>query len=258
MRATTESVRVAVGKLDSLLSQTGELAITHTRIEQRLEEMRALRQDLDGWRREWRNYRAPRADLRDLVASTGGMLSGDLEGLLRFVERAEQHTQAVLGRVESLTAQFRQDTAQLGLVTRAIEDEVMGVRLLPVATIFGPFERMVRDLTRDTGKEARLILEGGDTEIDRHILEQLRDPIMHMLRNAIDHGIESAGVRRALGKPPVGTIRVTAAQRGGIIEIDLRDDGAGLIRPASAPAPSRRASWRRSRRRSWTMSPPPN
>ena len=227
-RPAAESVRVAVEKLDGLLSQTGELAITQTRIEQRLHEIRGLRDDLAGWRREWRQERLRRADVRRLAAIGDTALAQELESLLQFVERAEQQTQAVLGRVEALTAQFRQDSAQLGLVSRRIEDEVLGVRLLPVTTIFGSFERMVRDLTRETGKEARLVLGGADTEVDRKILEQLRDPLMHMLRNAVDHGIERPDERQARGKPRQGTIQVRAAQRGGVVEIDVRDDGVGL------------------------------
>ncbi|MCX6020811.1 MAG: response regulator, partial [Chloroflexi bacterium] len=111
---------------------------------------------------------------------------------------------------------------------RAMEDAVISVRLAPVANLFSPYERMVRDLTREMGKEVRLVQEGGDTEIDRKILENLRDPLMHMLRNAMDHGIERPEERIARGKPRQGAIRLTAAQRGNMIEIELEDDGAGL------------------------------
>jgi two-component system chemotaxis sensor kinase CheA len=102
------------------------------------------------------------------------------------------------------------------------------VRLLSVATIFGPFERMVRDLARVQGKEIHLVLEGSAVEIDRKILEQLRDPLMHLVRNAVDHGIERPNERAARGKPHAGTIRLTALQRGNAVEIAVEDDGAGL------------------------------
>lgn len=232
---TSESVRVAVVKLDALLSQAGELSVTQLRIEQRLRQVRELRQDVAQWRREWRGSRGLRAGVRRAAgqpagteAQTGGTLRRELDGLLRFVERAERRTQTVLDQIEALAVELRHDTAQLGLVTRAIGDAVMGVRLLPVATIFAPFERMVRDLTRESGKEAQLVLTGGETEIDRKILEQLRDPLVHMLRNAADHGIELPERRAALGKPPAGTIRLAATQRGSTVEIELTDDGAGI------------------------------
>jgi two-component system chemotaxis sensor kinase CheA len=114
------------------------------------------------------------------------------------------------------------------LVGRAIEDDVMSVRLMPAGSIFGPFERMVRDLTRQNGKDVHLVLEGGETEVDRKIVEQIRDPLMHMLRNAVDHGIEPAETREDKGKPRTGTIRVAASQRGSAVEIEVSDDGVGL------------------------------
>src|SRR5262249_45355379 len=108
---------------------------------------------------------------------------------------------------------------------------VMSVRLVPAGSIFGPFERMIRDLTRQNGKDVHLVLEGGETEVDRKIVEQIRDPLMHMLRNAVDHGIEPAELREAQGKPGAGTIRVAASQRGSIVEIEVSDDGVGLDPP---------------------------
>ena len=110
---------------------------------------------------------------------------------------------------------LRDDLAGLGLVAQSIEGEVMAVRLMPVSTIFAPFERMVRDLARAQSKDIRLVIEGAETEIDRKILEQLRDPLMHMLRNAIDHGIETPAKRQAQGKPQLGTLRLSAIQRSG-------------------------------------------
>jgi len=229
-RATAESVRVAVAKLDALLAQAGELTVTHIRVEQRLSDLRELRQDLYTWEREWRAARSLRSGLRGALGAerANGAAGRELEALLRFTEHAEQRTRAVLQHVDEIVMQLRQDTAHLGLVSNEIEDEVMSVRLLPVATIVGPFERLVRDLTRQQGKDAQLLVIGGDTEIDRKILEQLRDPLMHMLRNSVDHGIEPPEERAAAGKPRAGTIRLVAAQRGGMIEIELQDDGRGL------------------------------
>ncbi len=227
----SETVRVAVAKLDALLAQAGELAVTHTRIEQRLSELRALHEDFQNWRRAWRAVLGVRAAVRAALPTLGAANSRerhDLEALLRVLDQAEQHTQALGERVEDSFRQFRQDTAQLGLVSNEIGDVVMAVRLLPVATVFGPFERLVRDLARSTDKQVQLVLEGGDTEIDRKILDQLRDPLVHMLRNAVDHGLEAPADRLAQGKPAVGTIRLAAVQRGGAVEIELDDDGRGL------------------------------
>jgi two-component system, chemotaxis family, sensor kinase CheA len=222
-RAAVESVRVAVDKLDALLAQAGELAVTHLRVRQRQSELRALRDEADASRREWRNTRGLRASLR-----RGGHPSRQLEAMLHLVELAEQGSVVLLQHIDELSVQLGRDTAQLGVVTRAVEGEVMSVRLLPIATVSTLLERTLRDLIRSTGKEAQLIVDGADTEIDRKILEQVRDPLMHLLRNAVDHGIEQPEVRVASGKPRTGTVRLTAALRGGYVEIEMSDDGAGL------------------------------
>ena len=222
-RAATESVRVAVDKLDALLTQAGELAVTHLRVRQRQSELRSLRDEVDAARREWRNTRGLRASLR-----RAGRPSRQLEAMLHVVEQAEQSSVALLQRIDELSVQLGRDTAQLGLVTRAVESEVMAVRLLPIATVSTLLERTLRDLIRSTGKEVQLIVEGADTEIDRKILELVRDPLMHLLRNAVDHGIEPPDVRVASGKPRVGTARLGAALHGGFVEIEMSDDGAGL------------------------------
>jgi two-component system, chemotaxis family, sensor kinase CheA len=222
-RAAVESVRVAVDKLDALLAQAGELAVTHLRVRQRQSELRVLRDEADASRREWRNTRGLRASLR-----RGGHPSRQLEAMLHLVELAEQGSVVLLQHIDELSVQLGRDTAQLGVVTRAVEGEVMSVRLLPIATVSTLLERTLRDLIRSTGKEAQLIVDGADTEIDRKILEQVRDPLMHLLRNAVDHGIEQPEVRVASGKPRTGTVRLTAALRGGYVEIEMSDDGAGL------------------------------
>lgn len=221
--AAVESVRVAVDKLDALLAQAGELAVTHLRVRQRQVELRTLRDDFDVSRREWRNTRNLRAGLR-----RADRPSRQLDAVLNLVEQGEQRSIQLLQRIDDLSVQLARDSLQLGLVTRAVESEVMAVRLLPIATVSTLLERTLRDLIRSTGKEVQLIAEGADTEIDRKILEQVRDPLMHLLRNAVDHGIEQAQVRVAAGKPPIGTVRLSAALRGGSVEMKMSDDGAGL------------------------------
>lgn len=226
-----ESVRVAVTKLDALLAQAGELRVTHGRVTRRLGELRAVQQDLEAWRRAWRGSRTLRASLHRRSGeddTSAPAMAGDVQALLRFADGAEQRLQAVLQSVTVLAGQLRDDALTLGLITRSIEDEVMGMRLLPLTTIFGPLERLARDVARDTGKDARLTLHGGEMEIDRKILDGLRDPLMHMVRNAVDHGVETPAERQAQGKQGAGTIVLSAAGRGGAIEIVLEDDGAGL------------------------------
>src|SRR5437660_3163311 len=100
----------------------------------------------------------------------------------------------------------------------------------PVGPLFRQYTRTVRDLAKSHGKLAQLVIVGEDVEVDTSVVEHLKDPLLHMIRNAVDHGIESPAARRKKGKSPVGNITVRAAHQGGNIVIDVSDDGAGLDR----------------------------
>ncbi len=224
------SVRIQVNKLDALFAGSGELTVARIRIEQRLGELGTLRDDLVLRRRGGLAAARQRDAFRRQLAALPGSAA-----LLRDYDRIVHRARASEGRVAALgqalagvTARLRQDVAQLGGVAQELSDEIMAARLLPVATAFGPLERLVRDLAREQGKAIELVLRGGETEIDRKILERLRDPLMHMLRNAVDHGIEPAAARFAAGKGSGGRIALSVANRGGAIVITLDDDGSGL------------------------------
>jgi two-component system, chemotaxis family, sensor kinase CheA len=111
-----------------------------------------------------------------------------------------------------------------------LQSEVMSIRMVPVGPLFRQFVRSVRDLAKSHGKLARLEVIGGDVEVDTTVLEQLKDPLLHLLRNAVDHGLEKPAVRESQGKNPCGVIRLTAAHSGGNIIVKLQDDGAGFDR----------------------------
>ncbi|MFZ3275490.1 MAG: chemotaxis protein CheA [Candidatus Sulfotelmatobacter sp.] len=111
-----------------------------------------------------------------------------------------------------------------------LQNEVMSIRMVPVGPLFRQFVRSVRDLARSHGKMARLEVIGGDVEVDTTVLEQLKDPLLHLLRNAVDHGLETPTDREAQGKNPCGVIRLSAAHSGGNIIVKLQDDGAGFDR----------------------------
>ncbi len=111
-----------------------------------------------------------------------------------------------------------------------LQNEVMSIRMVPVGPLFRQFVRSVRDLAKSHGKLARLEVVGGDVEVDTTVLEQLKDPLLHLLRNAVDHGLEKPALRESQGKNACGLIRLTAAHRGGNILVTLQDDGAGFDR----------------------------
>ncbi len=111
-----------------------------------------------------------------------------------------------------------------------LQNEVMSIRMVPVGPLFRQLIRTVRDLAKSHGKLARLEVVGGDVEVDTTVLEQLKDPLLHLVRNAIDHGLETPAVRQSQGKNPCGVIRLTAAHSGGNIIVKMQDDGAGFDR----------------------------
>ena len=119
-------------------------------------------------------------------------------------------------------------TQQLNRITTELQGGVMKTRMQPIKNILAKFPRMVRELSISCGKSVCVEMEGEDTELDRTILEAIKDPLTHVLRNSIDHGIESPVVRRGLGKPSEGTIKFKAYQKDGQVNIDISDDGAGI------------------------------
>ena len=112
--------------------------------------------------------------------------------------------------------------------TRELKDSVMSMRAQPVGAVFQRMPRLVRELSTKTAKRVRLEMSGETTEVDRSIIERLGDPLTHIIRNAVDHGIESPADRLAAGKKEEGTIHLSAEHRGGRIVIEIRDDGAGI------------------------------
>ena len=113
-----------------------------------------------------------------------------------------------------------------------LRDDVLGIRMLPIGSLFGRFRRVVHDLSAELGKEAELVTEGEETELDKSVLDQLGDPLVHCLRNSLDHGVEPAAERVAKGKPPRATIRLTAEHTGSNVVIGIEDDGRGINRTA--------------------------
>lgn len=127
-------------------------------------------------------------------------------------------------------ARLREGLAQLDRITRELQDSVMRIRMLPIAAVFNRFPRMVRDLEHRLGKRVRLELHGESTEVDKTVLEKIGDPLVHLVRNAIDHGLETPEERVAAGKPETGTLRMDARHEGGNVVVEVVDDGAGLRR----------------------------
>lgn len=136
-------------------------------------------------------------------------------------------------RIERLAAEaglseFEEPLLQLGRISTEIQEIVTKLRMVPVAYVFDRFPRMVRDLCRNLGKEAELFIEGSETELDRTVIDEIGDPMIHLLRNALDHGIETPQERISKGKPRKGSITIAAFQEGNSVLIEVMDDGRGI------------------------------
>jgi len=169
-------------------------------------------------------------------AKTAGMTTRvDLEKIDRVVNMVGELViaQAMLGQVvrdlpEDIAGRLSQSLEEVVHHTRELKDSVMSMRAQPVKTVFQRMPRLVRELSTKTGKNVRLEMSGENTEIDKTIIERLSDPLTHVIRNSVDHGIESPADRVAAGKNEIGTIRLSASHRGGRIVIEVKDDGAGI------------------------------
>ena len=126
------------------------------------------------------------------------------------------------------SSKLRSSTQNLGRIASELQEGVMKIRMVPIGTIFNRFPRVVRDLSRDLGRKVNLVIEGEDTELDKTVVDDLLDPIMHCVRNSVDHGIETPDERVKFGKDETGTLTLRAANEGNMIVIDIIDDGEGI------------------------------
>ena len=185
----TTTLRVDAQKVDMLLNQVGELVVNRSEFIQTSMIFRDI--------------------LRDLT--TRGVLP-----------------KSELRRLRLLGFRLNESTQSLGRVANDLQSSVMRVRMLPIFQLFQRFPRVVRDQALKLGKKVELIIEGGETEIDKRVLEQMNDPIVQFLRNAIVHGIETPEDRKRAGKPESGTIRLSAYHAGDYVAIEIEDDGRGI------------------------------
>ncbi|MBQ3670957.1 MAG: chemotaxis protein CheA [Treponema sp.] len=131
-------------------------------------------------------------------------------------------------KFKDLNSKFHSSTQNLGRIAGELQEGVMKIRMVPISQIFDRFPRVVRDLQKDLGKKVTLLIEGEETELDKTVIDDLMDPIMHCVRNSVDHGIESPEKRKEAGKDETGTVLLKAANEGNMIIIDVVDDGGGI------------------------------
>jgi two-component system chemotaxis sensor kinase CheA len=152
-----------------------------------------------------------------------------LDGLLNLVgELVLARNQLVRGVMETGDTVLVRSAQRLGMITSELQEGIMKTRMQPIDHIWSKLPRVVRDLSNSLGKQVQLVMQGADTELDRSLLEAVKDPLTHLVRNAVDHGIQVPELRIAAGKPPEGTLTLRAFHEGGHVAVEVADDGAGL------------------------------
>jgi two-component system chemotaxis sensor kinase CheA len=226
-------VRIGRARLDALLRQGSELAVTRRRFAARREDLVAVQEHVLRVRAEWQaGARALRRFKRE------GPLPRDAahSELPKRFERMLTSTDEELGRlareVDRISGALREDSKALDRAAMPLEAQIHQLRLMPFARACEGLSRVVRDLSLAQQKQVDLQVLGGEIEVDRAIVEGLREPLLHLVRNAIDHGIEAPEARVAAGKPARATLRIAAVPAGDSVDISVTDDGRGLDLPA--------------------------
>jgi two-component system chemotaxis sensor kinase CheA len=188
-RMIKQSIRVDATKIDELMNQVGELVVSRSGFHQLHNEIRQLQLTLK---------KSQKLDGKEMQA------------------------------IKAIANKITEATTSLGRVTSDLQENVMKVRMLPIAQLFSRYPRVVHDLVRSTNKKVNLEIYGEETELDKKVIEQLTDPLIHIIRNAVDHGIEDTTVRRQKGKNETGTIRMEAYPESNFVVIEISDDGQGI------------------------------
>jgi len=230
---TPGTVRISSAKLDSLLLQTEELLSAKLSAGRQAADLRDVVAMLDLWDEEWtkgypelqRLHHALKRKEKSRQAGT------DLE-LTKLIEIfTENHARikSIGSRLKTLTASSERNYHITGRMVDALLQDMRRAGMLPFSSILATFPKFVRDLSRDRGKEADLVIPEADIEIDRRILEEMKDPLIHLIRNCIDHGIEKPEERKQKKKPERGTVTISISQKSSSrIEVLIADDGAGI------------------------------
>ncbi len=229
-----QTVRVDVAKLEARLVEAAEMLGVKLSARQRAQDSRELAQRLTAWRDECAAVEPQLRALRRALdrTETGGAhpsSSAGLTRLLAFVDWNLDQVKAMQGEATALSQAAQQDLHVIGKRLDDLLEASKKLLLLPFATLSAALPKLVRDLCRDQGKEAELIVHGKNIEIEKSILEEMKDPLIHLLRNSIDHGIETAAERTRCGKPPRATIKLGVSHiSGNQVELTVSDDGAGI------------------------------
>ncbi len=220
--AGEETLRVSMKKLSGLMAQVGELLAARVRTDQRLSELRGV---LAAEEDRFKFQSAVRAAIRDEAPAK---IDPWAKRIIDVQTEDLEHERQLVRRLREIVRAFEADALQSTILSGQLQEDIRRIQTFPLASVLEPLPRAVRNMAREGGKMVDLNITGSELELDKKVLEELRDPLYHLLRNAVDHGCEPPNARTATGKPARGTIRIHAEHRGDVVTITIADDGPGV------------------------------
>ncbi|MBI4444205.1 MAG: response regulator [Acidobacteria bacterium] len=229
-----ETVRVSSLRLDALLLQAEELLSTKLTARQRAAELREIKSSISEWGKRWTRIHPDLRTIQQSLERNGhqngpGRQVPQLRNLIEFVEWGSSFVKSLENGIGTVAKSAEQDHRTLGSMVDNLLGDMKKACMLPFSSLLEIFPKLIRDLSRDQRKEVEWHEKGGEVEVDRRILEAVKDPLIHLVRNCIDHGIEKPEERKRKKKPPRGTVTLAVTQQGGNrVAILVSDDGAGI------------------------------
>jgi len=228
----TETVRIATAKLDAMLLQAEELLAVKLTTSQHAAELKGINAALNRWKKTWANVQPEVHAIARTLDNEAENSAGRNARFIKINEFLDWNFQAFTEldhRLAALKTSAEQDHRALGAMVDELLADVKNVLMLSFSSILEPLPRLVRELSRDQTKEVDLVIEGGEVEVDRRILEEMKDPLLHLIRNCIDHGIEKPEEREQRDKPRRGTIKIgISSLDGNKMQVLISDDGRGI------------------------------
>lgn len=231
-----KTLRIDSVKLDNLVGQIGELIVSKIKTNEQLSLAKKINNDLVDWQKNFSkmSYYIKYFD-KKYLSKPEKETSSDFRKMIAYNKQlsslCEAHSNRINSLIKEMSNLFRQlqeSETKLNSTSNEIETMVKNMRILPLSTIFQLFPRMVHNIAKDKNKKIDIEIKGADVTADKTIIEEIKIPLMHIIRNSIDHGIEDVETRKALGKNPVGKIEIDAQYKDNTVIIDVKDDGRGL------------------------------
>lgn len=227
-----KTLHVESSKLDAMVSQIGELIATKIKTTKQLSELNNLNDKLEDWQKDFSKL------IRHLKSYDKRYSKPDSEGdsssiifikqMLNALTEQNQKLNSIVSGIAQSQRSNLEDDMKMRILIDDFDGMIKNIRVLPLATVFHLFGRMVRDIAKERGKEVELTISGSETSADKKIIEEIKNPLIHILRNSIDHGIETPERRKELGKSPTGHIQISAKHLDNKILIEVIDDGQGF------------------------------